>query len=404
MSQEYSSGIGNSPWPFVAEQGGPGTAWAAHSVPSLDIPSLNALALRSLVSLYDRKENLFCQGLRMANQGFRQEKTSRKRTIIALLGLHRFADSGATQPFDLASIADTVLAETSWVRGAGDLGLLAWYAAEFVPDSLPALFSQFDYEKSLETYPDGREARTVGLAWFLAGISHAQLAGVRGLPNLTDAAVDAYHLLVENQGNGGVFGQAACRGLLERTICNRFGTFRDQMHAIYALSTFSKAFQVEEPLSPALSCANAMRALQGEMGEWWFLYDKRTGRVVNRYPVFSWHQDGLAPLGLLALGEATGQSFHDAINKGLSWISGSNQLGNDLRNADRGLIGDSIQAGRRTPNYWEAARSLMNAAQKPMKDQLRIHYEVRPDHFGWLLYTFGRMGLPKAEPGLKPMD
>jgi hypothetical protein len=353
--------------------------------------------------LYDRRENLFCQGLRIANRGLRKEKTSRKRTIIALLGLNRFADSGETQPLDLASIEDTVLADTSWVRSAGDLGLLTWYTAEFVPDSLRGLFSQFDYEKSLQTYPDGREARTVGLAWFLAGISHAQLAGMRGLPDLTDAAVDAYHLLVENQGNGGVFGQAARRGLLQRTVYNRFGTFSDQMYAIYALSTFGKAFQVEEPLSPALNCANAMRALQGEMGEWWFLYDNRTGQVANRYPVFSWHQDGLAPVGLLALSEATGQSFHEAIYKGLSWISGANQLGNDLRNVDQGVIWDSIQTRRSAPNYWEALLSLMNTAQKPMKDQLRIHYQLQPDHFGWLLYAFGRMGLPKADRGVKTM-
>jgi len=400
LSEEYSSGIGDSTWPFVervARQNGPKTAWAAQVMPSLDIPSLNLLALRSLACLYDRKEKLFCQGLRIGNQGFRQEKTSRKRTIIALLGLHRFADSGQTQPFDLASIEDTVRTDTSWVKSAGDLGLLTWYTAEFMPDNLPGLFSQFDYQKSLETYADGREARTQGLARFLAGISHAQLAGIHGPPDLTDAAVDAYHLLVENQGNGGVFGQAASGGLLERTVFNRFGTFRDQMYAIYALSTFGKAFQVEEPLSAALSCANAMRALQGEMGEWWFLYDKRTSRVANRYPVFSWQQDGLAPVGLLAVGEATGQSFHEAIYKGLSWISGANQLGNDLRNVDQGVIWDSIQTKRRTPNYWEAARNWMSATPKPMREQLRVHYEVRPDHFGWLLYAFGRMGLPKAE-------
>ena len=407
MSQEYSSGIGDSPWPLarrVAERGGSKTACAPSSVPSPDILSLNALALRSLVSLYDRKENLFCRGIPIANEDSRLEKTSKRRTIIALLGLHRFADSGETPPFDLASIEDNVLTDTSWVRGAGDLGLLTWYTAEFVPESLAALFRQFDYEKALETSADGREARTFGLAWFLAGIAHAQLAGARGLPDLTDAAVDAYHLLVENQGNGGVFGQAAHRGLLQRAVCDRFGTFSDQMYAVYALSTFSKAFQVEEPLSLALSCANSMCALQGEMGEWWFLYDKRTGRVANHYPVFSWHQDGLAPVGLLALGEATGQSFHEAIHKGLSWISGANQLGNDLRNVNRGVIWDCIQTKRRTPNYWEAAVNLLNTRPKPNRAPLRIHHQVRPDHFGWLLYAFGRMGLPKADPGVKAIS
>jgi len=64
---------------------------------------------------------------------------------------------------------------------------------------------------------------------------------------------------------------------------------------------------------------------------------------------------------------------------------------------DQGVIWDSIQTKRRTPNYWEAARNWMSATPKPMREQLRVHYEVRPDHFGWLLYAFGRMGLPKAE-------
>jgi hypothetical protein len=178
-------------------------------------------------------------------------------------------------------------------------------------------------------------------------------------------------------------------------VSNRFGTFSDQIYAIYALATFAKAFQVEEPLSAALNCANAMRALQGEMGEWWFLYDKRTSSVMNRYPVFSWHQDGMAPVGLLALEQATGQSFHEAICKGVSWIYGANQLGDDLRNLERGVIWDSIRARGRSPNYWEAARSLLNASERVTAGPLEIHYELRPEHFGWLLYAFGRMGLPK---------
>jgi hypothetical protein len=361
-----------------------------------DIPALNALALRSLLSLFEEKEKLFSRRVTLTKDGFHREGTSRKRTIIALLGLQRLSESGEAPPVDLASIIDVVLGETSWIRGVGDLGLLTWVTAECVPERLGSLLNELDYGKALDIYADGRQARTRELSWLLAGIAHARLACPGMLPDLTDIAVDTYHLLQENQSGGGIFGHAAFPSFFERTVCNRFGTFADQIYAIYALTSFARAFHIEEPLESALGCANAVRSLQGEMGQWWFLYDKRASRVVNRYPVLSQQQDGIAPLGLHALGEATGQSFEESIYKGLSWITGANELGWDLRNQDLVYIWDSIGPRRRIVNYWEAALSLMNSSRVPQAESLGIRYEAQPDHFGWLLYAFGRFGLPKA--------
>ena len=368
---------------------------AGSAGPQPDIPALNSLALRSLVRLFDEKERLFSQRVTLTEEGFHREGTSRKRTLIALLGLQRLAESGGTQPFDIVSIRDVILGDAGWVRSAGDLGLLTWFTAVCVPEQLGMLLNTFDFGQALDTYSDGRQARTRGLAWFLAGIAHARLACPGRLPDLTDIAVETYHLLLDNQSENGIFGHVAFPRFLRETFCNHFGTFADQIYAIYALSTFARAFQIEEPLGPALECANSVCALQGEMGQWWFLYDKRACRVVNRYPVFSLHQDGTAPAGLLALGEATGQSFHKPIRKGLSWIAGANELGVDLRNLDRGLIWDSIGPRRRIANYWEVALSFMNISRGSQVESLRIRYEARPDHFGWLLYAFGRFGLPR---------
>ncbi len=247
----------------------------------------------------------------------------------------------------------------------------------------------------------GAKLALPALAWFLAGIAHARLACPEGLPDLTDVAVDAYHLLKDNQSNNGIFGHAGLPGFPRETLYNRLGSFTDQIYAIYALSIFARAFQVEEPLESALGCANAVCALQGELGQWWFLYDKRTTRVVTQYPVFSAHQDGTAPCGLLALEEVTGRSFQRAIFKGLSWIAGANELGEDLRNLDRGLIWHSIGPRRRITNYWEAALGVMNISHGPQADKLRIRYEARPDHAGWLLYALGKFGLPNTAVAAK---
>jgi hypothetical protein len=387
-----------SPRPFLEALSArePGNVPAHNTGSQLDIPALNALALRSLVSLFEEKEKLFSRRITLTADGFRRERTSPKRTVIALLGLQRLADSGAAPPIDIASIRDEVLGDTRWVSSLGDVGLLTWFTAESAPERLGRLFKELDLWKALNGYADGRHASTRGLARFLAGIAHARLASLGTLPDLTDIAVDVYHLLQANQGEGAIFGHAGFPGSLRRTFCHRFGTFADQMYAIYALTTFARAFQIEEPLESALSCANAVRALQGQMGQWWFLYDKRACRVVNRYPVVSANQDGIAPVGLLALGEATCQSFHESIDKGLSWLAGANELGDDLRNPDRGLIWDSIGPTRRIANYWDAALSFINIPRGPQVETLRIRYEARPDHFGWLLYAFGRFGLPKS--------
>lgn len=362
----------------------------------LGISRLKALSVRSLVSLFQEEEKLFCRRATLTEEGFHREGTSPKRTTIALLGLHRLSESGGAHPFDLASIRDAVLEDTSWVRSIGDLGLLTWFTAECVPERLGILFNEFDFGRALDTYSDGRQARTRGLAWFLAGIGHARLACPGTIPDLTDTAVDAYHLLQDNQGEGGIFGHAAFPKLLQQAFYKRLGTFADQIHAIYALTIFAQAFQIEEPLASALACANSVCALQGEMGQWWFLYDKHTCRIVNRYPVISQHQDGTAPAGLLALGDATGQSFHKQILKGLSWITGANELAEDLRNLDQGFIWDSIGPRSRITNYVQAALSVLSISYGVQGKKLSIRYEARPEHFGWLLYALGRFDLPNV--------
>jgi hypothetical protein len=63
---------------------------------------------------------------------------------------------------------------------------------------------------------------------------------------------------------------------------------------------------------------------------------------------------------------------------------------------DRGLIWDSIGPRRQIAKYWEAALSFMSISHGPHVESLRMRYEARPDHFGWLLYAFGKFGLPDA--------
>jgi hypothetical protein len=399
--QENELRIADPVSPLVPAVAGTNVSWTAltHKCEArVDIPALNALALRSLTSLYESSKNLFVRCASWSTSGLHRQQTSPRRTAIALLGLQKLDEVGCSLPFDLMAIQEAVLADTSWVSSVADLGLLTWVTAAVFPDKLGKLFLQFDFDNAIDSYPDGRKACTRALAWFLAGLSQARLVEPSYGPDLTDTAANAYHLLLENQGESGLFGHAAFPGLLGGFCSKRFGTFSDQIYAIYGLAAFSKAFQVEEPLESALRAANSIRMLQGEMGEWWFLYNKRTTRVITQYPVYCCHQDGTAPMGLIALEEATGQCFREAIGRGLSWIAGTNALQNDLRSLDRGLIWDSIRMRHRRVNCWEPMLHLLHARPVAGTDDLGICQEARPDHYGWLLYALGKAGLHNIDP------
>jgi hypothetical protein len=364
------------------------------SVSKLEVSALKSMAAKALLALFSSTEMLFARRITLRDRGFRRDAASPRRTVIALLGLHSLAGSGQRQPFDLPSIENAVFQDKNWIKGIGDLGVLVQFAAEYQPDRLPSLADHFDFATALESFPDGREARTAALSSFLAGISHAKLSCGDSLPDLTDAAVDTYRLLEDNQGPGGIFAHVGLPSLFYQPFSNRFGTIADQMHAILALTTFARAFEIEEPLADALNCANAIRDLQGDKGQWWFLYDRRSSQVVHRYPVCSIYQDGMAPMALMALAEATGQNFDDAIYSGLSWVAGANELSVDLRDWQHGIIWDCIEPRSRITNFCEHSLYVVQNSRKSHHDELRIRFEARPDHFGWLLYALTRLEGP----------
>src|SRR5208282_4187357 len=183
----------------------------------------------------------------------------------------------------------------------------------------------------------------------------------------------------------------------EGRLRGRIGSFADQIYPIYAMSKFAKIFQLEDPLGPALECASAICGAQGESGQWWWLYDARSGRISSRYPVYSVHQHGMAPMGLFAIEEATGKCFKKNIYKGLRWIYGTNEPGVDMRHSAQNIIWRCVLLGDKTQKYWEMALNLVRSPNQHIQPRsLKILYEQRPYEFGWLLFALARNS--EAEP------
>ena len=361
------------------------------TVPPSNVRELLSLAVRGLVAMFDKDKQLFCHRLLRTENGLVREGLSPRYTIMTLLGLRELELAGMDSPFDAQAIYTSFIRDTKWIQGAGDLGLLIWLTASFDPDKLEGLFSTFDCETVLDRYSDAQEARTMELAWFLAGLAHAAETSTKLISTLTDLSVETYHRMEENQGEYGLFGHMSTKNSLAGRLRGRVGSFADQVYPIYAMSKFAKIFQVEDPLGPALECATAVCGAQGESGQWWWLYDARSGRVSSRYPVYSVHQHGMAPMGLFAVGKATGQCFKQFIYKGLCWIYGTNELNVDMRDGTENLIWRCILAKNSQSKYWEMALNVVRSpSEHAQVRSLKILYEQRPYEFGWLLFALAR--------------
>jgi len=359
-----------------------------------NVRELLSLASRGLVAMFDTEKQLFCHRLLRTEHGIVREGLSPRYTIMTLLGLRGLELVGMDSPFDIQGIYASFVANTKWIQGVGDFGLLIWLAAAFGPKDLENLFRKFDCETVLDRFPDAREGRTMELAWFLAGLAHAAEACPALVGSLTDVSVEAYHRLVENQGEYGLFGHMSGKKSLRGRLRGRIGSFADQVYPIYGFSKFAKAFDVEDPLGPALECAAAICGAQGKFGQWWWLYDAQSGRVSSRYPVYSVHQHGMAPMCLFALEETTGQSFRDPIRRGLNWIYGENELCADMRDGASNLIWRCILPQNRQTKFWEMAISVIRPpTQDKQADSLEVLHEQRPYEYGWLLYSLARNSL-----------
>jgi hypothetical protein len=346
---------------------------------------LVTLAARGLKQMYEPQQGLFCFKLKRSPKGMVREGVSHRYTVMTLLGLHRLERTGTRSPIDINAVLERLTVDTKWICNIGDLGLLLWLCALVAPDRLRGLAAKTETRQALRQYRDAQQCSTMELAWFLSGLSHSLSTGQRCLSDLADDAQITFDLLKANQGGTGIFGHVArgksAAGLLRGNI----GSFADQVYPIYAFAKFLQCTGNHEAGERASDCARMICNLQGPLGEWWWHYNSSTGRVLETYPVYSVHQDGMAPMALSALGEVTGADFTGPIAKGLSWIAGHNELGIDLRCQESALIWRNLQLLASERYLRRIFRSAI-ASPTPVS-KLGTNYECRPYELGWALYA-----------------
>ena len=348
------------------------------------VAPLVELAIRGLEAMYDEEKALFCHRLKQTPSGNIKEGISQRYTVMTLLGVLRAEAAGYRSPIDISGTIDALYRNTEWVDNIGDLGLLLWLSS-VSPRKSDSFYSTFDLENALRNYSDSRKRLTMELAWLLTGLTYASRAEQKRPPYLESLARQTYALLHSNQGKYGLFGHMARWKSLAGAVRGHVGSFADQVYPIIALAHFGQTFTMKDALQNSLQCANAICNLQGPLGQWWWHYDSMTGRVAERYPVYSVHQHAMAPMALFAAQGACDADFRDQIYKGLEWIGGTNELRQSLEDKSASLVWRCIRPQKSTSSLGRLAALV---GQETTAGTLHILHECRPYELGWLLYAF----------------
>ena len=113
---------------------------------------------------------------------------------------------------------------------------------------------------------------------------------------------------------------------------------RTRFTPFWRLRGIAKLFESKDAMKRALECGGEYAGHKVRSANGGGITIRASGEVASMYPVFSVHQDAMAPMVLFAVGEVTGEDFREPIYKGLEWIGGANELGTDLRDTTNNLV------------------------------------------------------------------
>lgn len=348
------------------------------------VSRLRTMAVRGLQRMYVPAERQFYFCLRNHPGGVEPEGRSRRYSAISLIGMATLNSETCKRILSgqsVTDVCDRLNEDVSGVENLGDVALGLWSAQAVGYPDRARFWSRLRALKPAEgAHP------VVEVSWALDA---ACLDTANDADNLADRLAE--RLMAAFTERSRVFPHVlSSEGWRSHVSC-----FADMVYPIHALSNYARLTGNRKALEIATSCAERICHKQGAAGQWWWHYDKRTGNVIEGYPVYAIHQDAMAPMALFALKQAGGTDFSREIKRGLDWLVRSPEIGASLIDEKADLIWRKV--ARREPGkltrYLQAAASRVHSSLRvPGTNTIfpprSIDYEDRPYHLGWLLHAW----------------
>ncbi len=352
------------------------------------------LSLEALPQMFDEETGLFCQktvanGDRHSNLG-----SNVFYTAMSTVGVLRQSARSPESVFPLGRALDALHGVASAGTSPQVLANVIW-ALALAEDPRGARLT-----RELAERGDLQNCESAALGHVIHGLAVAAEA----YPEQGGVAIEscrrwAAELLGRFSSRAELFGPFRRPTGVRSALIHRLTSFAAQVYPLHGLASFYRV--TGEAPAPALRrAADRIVAAQGPLGQWWWLYSTQNRAVLEGYPVYSVHQDGMAFMALLPV-EALGEgAYREHLALGLDWLSGANELSTDLVRRDSPIIFRNIQRvgsdadamfGISRANLARVvARSLRPGADHTEAEagELEVLRECRPYHLGWLLHAY----------------
>lgn len=353
---------------------------------TFQLTDMCALAVRALGRMYRPADQIFAFRLRMQDNRDALEGVSVRYTASVLIGLagkpkELIADALHGQSAE--DLCRKLIADIDSITNMGDVAQIAWAARLLdLPEAEIAMRRLVELDPLADRHP------TVERAWALSACT----AG-RNVEHALGERVAATLLEAYNPICGTFAHQSpkAKTGRLRRHVL----CFADFVYPVMALADWGAAVSDDTALSAARNGANRMRDTQGPEGQWCWHFDARNGTMIETYPVYSVHQDSMAPMALFAAGDACGEDYSEAIAGGMRWLLDPSEIEHSLIDHDRDVIWRKVcrrEPGKLTRSIQAGFSAISAGWRAPGMDRIfpptRIDFESRPYHMGWILYVW----------------
>jgi hypothetical protein len=309
-------------------------------------------------------------------------------TAICLISIHRAAIDPASIGLDPTKTLRALVEVTRRRAYRGGLGLVVWANAVWGGISLDDLTRECGIPLTLSK-GELDTLTTMELAWLASGLLHE---GVRTQGATMDQRIGAAlgALLERHIDQARIFCHSAEGASASERLRRWVPNFADQIYSVQACAFAGQSRSDKRALAASEACAARLVELQGSLGQWWWHYDARDGKVAQGFPVYSVHQHAMAPMALMALAAAGGKDHRAAVELSHAWIA-TNELSAELLDRSAGTLWRDIELEEgqlsRVARHARSISGLKPSDGGMHATNLKVNHETRPYEWGWCLYA-----------------
>jgi len=364
------------------------------NTPSNRIKEITHTAIMGLQRFYHNYDKIFPYTAKINNDvDFYAQGYSFRYAVISHIGISKWLIYHPHDKQHLPTLWGSILSEISKVDDIGDIALSLWAGCEKPTDTDIEII----IDKLINLWCAQKEGcNSVELGWILKACLMAIELNPESYHKLISVMKESYVRLCDHYNpTAQLFRRHKRKGFIQK-IYGQIACFADQVYPIIAMSHYGKLYDDHNANTISDHVVNKICEYQGKYGQWMWHYDVMHNRLCEEYPVFSVHQDAMAPMAIFASDEVNHQDHGEAIELGMQWIFGNNELGKNLVLQEQGIIWrdiERVEPQKRTRNIkglccTYGIKSLGDRLTKKYMGNFKINYECRPYHLGWILYAW----------------